>query len=232
MEENNIEVKRLKKIYHEASVEVMAVDDVSFNVKSSEVVAVMGPSGSGKTTLLSIMGCILRPTSGEVIIKGIKTHELNEHSLPEIRNKYIGFIFQAFNLFPALTALENVEVSLNLKGIKGRKAKEEARQLLERVGLKDRVDFLPMDLSGGQKQRVSIARALANRPSIILADEPTGNLDSKTGHSVIELLRDLSIKEKSSVVIVTHDSRIMDMSDRVLYLEDGRLKNGVNSKKG
>jgi len=232
MEENNIEVKRLKMIYHEASVEVMAVDDVSFNVKSGEVVAVMGPSGSGKTTLLSIMGCILRPTSGEVIIKGIKTHEMDEHSLPQIRNKYIGFIFQAFNLFPALTALENVEVSLNLKGIKGKKAKEEARQLLERVGLKDRVDFLPMDLSGGQKQRVSIARALANRPSIILADEPTGNLDSKTGHSVIELLRDLSVKEKSSVVIVTHDSRIMDMSDRVLYLEDGRLKNGVNSKKG
>jgi len=232
MEENNIEVKRLKMIYHEASVEVMAVDDVSFNVKSGEVVAVMGPSGSGKTTLLSIMGCILRPTSGEVIIKGIKTHEMDEHSLPQIRNKYIGFIFQAFNLFPALTALENVEVSLNLKGIKGKKAKEDARQLLERVGLKDRVDFLPMDLSGGQKQRVSIARALANRPSIILADEPTGNLDSKTGHSVIELLRDLSVKEKSSVVIVTHDSRIMDMSDRVLYLEDGRLKNGVNSKKG
>ncbi len=231
MEENNIEVKRLKKIYHEASVEVIAVDDVSFNVKSGEVVAVMGPSGSGKTTLLSIMGCILRPTSGEVIIKGIKTHEMDEHSLPEIRNRYIGFIFQAFNLFPALTALENVEVSLNLKGIKGKRAKEEAKQLLERVGLGDRVDFLPMDLSGGQKQRVSIARALANRPSIILADEPTGNLDSKTGHSVIELLRDLSVKEKSSVIIVTHDNRIMDMSDRVLYLEDGRLKNGANSKK-
>lgn len=218
-----IEVKNLWKIYEEGRVKVEAVKDVSLSVKEGEMVAVMGPSGSGKTTLLSMMGCILKPTVGDVIIKGIKINGLDERKLPEIRNKYIGFIFQAFNLFPSLTASENVEIALSLKGIKGKESKYESKRLLEKVGLGERIDFLPRDLSGGEKQRVSIARALAGIPPLILADEPTGNLDSRTGLEVIRILKESTIREGSSVVIVTHDGRIAEIVDRVLYLEDGRI---------
>lgn len=218
-----IEVKKLWKIYREGSVTVEAIKDVSLSVRDGEMVAIMGPSGSGKTTLLSMMGCILNPTEGDIIIKDLKVNGLEEKNLPEIRSKYIGFIFQAFNLFHSLTASENVEVALNLKGIEGKEAEKESRKLLEKVGLGERVEFPPRDLSGGEKQRVAIARALAGKPPLILADEPTGNLDSKTGIDVIKILKESTIKEGSSVVIVTHDGRIKEIVDRVLYLEDGKI---------
>ena len=212
----------MKKIYREGDVTVEAVRDVSLAVKGGETVAVMGPSGSGKTTLLSMLGCILKPTSGDVWIEG---HRIDwEKDLSSVRRNAIGFVFQSFNLFSALTVEENVEVALNLRGIRGRGAKQKARDMLKRVGLENRQDFLPRDLSGGQKQRVSIARALVHHPPIILADEPTGNLDSKTGHAIIELIRRFAVDENRTVVVVTHDSRIADTVDTVYHLEDGVLR--------
>lgn len=224
-----IEVIGIDKVYQEGSVRVHAVKGVTLSVDAGELVLLMGPSGSGKTTLLSMMGCILKPTKGQVHIMGKEILYWNENSLPMIRRKYIGFIFQHFNLLSALTACENVEASLNLKGIKGKVAELMSRELLEQVGLGDRCDFLPRDLSGGEKQRVSIARALAGNPSIILADEPTGNLDSQNGRIAIELLKNLASKENKSVVIVTHDNRITDLADRIYHIEDGILKNGYLS---
>ena len=224
-----IEVADIQKIYEEGSVRVHAVKGVTLSVDAGELVLLMGPSGSGKTTLLSMMGCILKPTKGSLRIMGEEVINWNENSLPLTRRRHIGFIFQHFNLLSALTALENVEVSLNLKGIKGKEGNRIARDLLEQVGLGDRCDFLPMDLSGGEKQRVSIARALAGKPSIILADEPTGNLDSQTGRKVIELIKQLAVKESKSIVIVTHDSRITDLADRIYHIEDGILTNGYLS---
>lgn len=221
MSEYLLEARSLRKVYEEGPVTVEAVRDVSLWVKPGESVAIMGPSGSGKTTLLSMIGCILRPTRGEVIIEGRPVRW--EDDLSRVRLASIGFVFQSFNLFSALTALENVEVALDLRGIKGSEARRKAVEMLEAVGLGDRLYFLPRDLSGGQKQRVSIARALVNRPPLILADEPTGNLDSKTGHAVIELLRDLVVKEHRSVVVVTHDTRMMDLVHQVYHLEDGVL---------
>jgi len=224
-----IEVADIQKIYEEGSVRVHAVKGVTLSVDAGQLVLLMGPSGSGKTTLLSMMGCILKPTKGSLRIMGEEVINWNENSLPLTRRRHIGFIFQHFNLLSALTALENVEVSLNLKGIKGKEGNRIARDLLEQVGLGDRCDFLPMDLSGGEKQRVSIARALAGKPSIILADEPTGNLDSQTGRKVIELIKQLAVKESKSIVIVTHDSRITDLADRIYHIEDGILTNGYRS---
>lgn len=222
MNESVLEVKHLQKVYEEEAVTVEAVRDVSLAVKAGEIVAIMGPSGSGKTTLLSMMGCILRPTAGEVIIHGCPVR-WEENHLSRIRLHSIGFVFQTFNLFSALTVLENVEVALNLRGIKGRSARQQAQEIIEAVGLEDRMGFFPRDLSGGQKQRVSIARAIVNHPSILLADEPTGNLDSKTGHAIIELLCNLAVKEQRSVVVVTHDTRMIDLVHRVYHLEDGVL---------
>jgi putative ABC transport system ATP-binding protein len=221
-----IEVIDVHKIYEEGSVKVHAVKGVNLSVNTGELALLMGPSGSGKTTLLSVMGCILKPTKGHVRIMGEEICDWNENRLPLTRRKHIGFIFQHFNLLSALTALENVEVSLNLKGIKGKEAKEEARRLLEQVGLGDRCDFLPRDMSGGEKQRVSIARALAGNPQIILADEPTGNLDSQNGRMVIELLKSLADRENKSVVIVTHDNRITDLADKIYQMQDGVVENG------
>jgi len=217
-----LEARSLRKVYKEGPVTVEAVRDVSLQVSAGQSVAIMGPSGSGKTTLLSMIGCILQPSGGEVIIEGRPVRwEIDD--LSHVRLHSIGFVFQTFNLFSALTALENVEVALDLRGIRGPEARKRAREMLDAVGLGERVNFLPRDLSGGQKQRVSIARALVNRPPLILADEPTGNLDSKTGHGIIELLRDLVVRERRSVVVVTHDTRMMDLVDRVYQLEDGVL---------
>ncbi len=225
----NIVVTGLHKIYDEGSVKVHAVKGVSLSIDAGQLVLLMGPSGSGKTTLLSMMGCILKPTEGYVRIMGQDIKNWDENSLPMIRRKHIGFIFQHFNLLSALTARENVEASLNLKGIRGKTGELMSRDLLEQVGLGDRCDFFPRDLSGGEKQRVSIARALAGGPSIILADEPTGNLDSQNGRIAIELLKSLAEKENKSIIIVTHDSRIVDLADRIYHMEDGILTNGYRS---
>ena len=223
-----IEVIDVHKVYEEGSVKVHAVKGVNLSVNAGELALLMGPSGSGKTTLLSVMGCILKPTKGYVRITGEEISDWDENRLPLTRRKHIGFIFQHFNLLSALTALENVEVSLNLKGVKGKEAKEEARRLLEQVGLGDRCDFLPRDMSGGEKQRVSIARALAGNSHIILADEPTGNLDSQNGRMVIELLKSLADRENKSVIIVTHDNRITDLADKIYQMQDGVIENGLS----
>ncbi|MBI5378821.1 MAG: ABC transporter ATP-binding protein [Nitrospirae bacterium] len=229
MVEPVIEVERLRKVYAEGAETVEAVRDASLRVAPGEVVAIMGPSGSGKTTLLSMMGCLLRPTSGRIVIAGREVQALPERDLPAIRQLHVGFIFQSFNLFAALTARENVQVALEIKGVKGMEARREAEALLQRVGLGDRMRFLPRDLSGGQKQRVSIARALAGRPPLILADEPTGNLDSRTGHQVVALLRELAREKRSAVVVVTHDTRLADVADHICHLEDGVLTGAGNA---
>lgn len=218
-----IQVRGVSKMYAEGSVRVSALEDIDLDVCRGEVLLLMGPSGSGKTTLLSIMGCILRPSSGSVQVAGIETATMSQGKLPAIRLRHIGFVFQAFNLFPTLTVGENVEVALDLKGIRGARAREQARTLLDEVGISEKFNTLPADLSGGQKQRVALARALAGDPEVLLADEPTAALDSHTGRTVMQLMCDLAHKRGRAVVIVTHDNRILDMGDRIVRIEDGRI---------
>ena len=218
-----IQVESVTKSYAEGAAAVRALHPIDLGIHSGEVTLLMGPSGSGKTTLLSIMGCILRPTSGRVIIAGTDVTQLNERELPRIRLSQIGFIFQGFNLFPALTAMENVALALDLKGISGRPAKDRAMEVLSRVALADKFNSYPADLSGGQKQRVAIARALVGDPAILLADEPTAALDSTSGRAVIDLLRGLAHERGRAVVVVTHDARLMELADRVVRLEDGKI---------
>jgi putative ABC transport system ATP-binding protein len=218
-----LEARAVVKVFEEGAQKVEVLRGVSLTVAPGEVVALEGPSGSGKTTLLSIMGCILTPTSGEITIAGERVDPARPAQLRDVRRRSIGFVFQQYNLFPALTALENVEYALNVKGQKGRRAHEEATSALTRVGLGDRLHFLPRDLSGGQKQRVAIARALAGSPPVILADEPTANLDTVVGTQVLELFRDLAKSESRGLVIVTHDPKVRAVADRVVGIRDGRL---------
>jgi len=218
-----IVTRDLTKIYKEGRVEVTAVSSVDLQLNEGEVVGLFGPSGSGKTTLLSLLGCILRPTSGSLRLYGSEITSLDEKALPGIRKKYISFIFQGFNLFPALTAYENVLIVLKLKGIERTLADQRAKELLIEVGLSERMHFLPRDLSGGEKQRVAIARALAADSPVILADEPTGNLDYANGRKVMDILRMLASKERRCVVVATHDNRIEDVFDRILIMEDGKI---------
>jgi putative ABC transport system ATP-binding protein len=211
------------KVFEEGAQKVEVLRGVSLEVAAGEVVALEGPSGSGKTTLLSIMGCILTATSGRVMVAGQTVDPHRPDHLRDVRRRSIGFVFQQYNLFPALTALENVEYSLNVKGVRGGEAHSEAQRVLERVGLSDRLHFLPRDLSGGQKQRVAIARALAGSPQVILADEPTANLDSAVGVQVLELFRDLAKTESTGLLVVTHDPKVRAVADRVVGIRDGRL---------
>jgi putative ABC transport system ATP-binding protein len=217
-------VRNITKIYGEGENRVIAVDNVSLQLSPGEVLLIMGPSGSGKTTLLSMMGCILRPTSGEIEVDGRAVNALREAELPEIRRRYIGFVFQSFNLFPSLTAQENVELVLRLKGIQKKQLRAEALALLDQVGLVRRARLYPPDLSGGEKQRTALARALAGNPPIILADEPTANLDSKTGHDVLALLHDLAEDAGKAIAIVSHDPKAEGLAHRVAVLADGRLQ--------
>lgn len=218
-----IEVNNVVKVYGAGEAAVRALCGVSMEVSEGEVLMLVGPSGSGKTTLVSIMGCILQATSGSVKIAGTEIVGLKENKLPGIRLKHLGFIFQGFNLFPALTALENVEIAMDLKGIRGPSARKNAQDLLDRVGLGAKLNSLPADLSGGQKQRVAIARALAGDPSIILADEPTAALDSQSGAAVMAMLIELAHERGRAVVVVTHDSRVLHHADRIVRIEDGRI---------
>jgi putative ABC transport system ATP-binding protein len=220
---NAIEAEQVTKIYREGRFEVAAVQEASFTAEPGEMVGILGPSGSGKTTLLSMLGCMLRPTSGTITIQGERVSDLDERRLPWIRRRYVGFIFQSFNLFSALTAAQNVEVVLKLKGYDRSQRHHEARRLLDAVGLADRASFLPRDLSGGQRQRVSIARALAGSPAIVLADEPTANLDARSGEQVMQLLHGITRHEGRTVIVVTHDHRVMPYIDRSVHIEDGRL---------
>ncbi len=224
---SGLQVAAVSKRYGSGTTEVVAVKDVSLSVAPGEVVLIMGPSGSGKTTLLSMLGALLRPTSGEIRLNGDVISALKENRLPGIRLRQFGFIFQDFNLLSALTALENVSIVAELAGVGGKEARRKAAMLLTDLGLGERLNFLPEKLSGGEKQRVAIARALINDPALILADEPTANLDSKIGHEIMRLLRRIAKDQNRSVVIVSHDQRIKDIADRVLWLEDGQFKEMV-----
>jgi putative ABC transport system ATP-binding protein len=218
-----ISVRQLTKTYAEGSAGALALRGIDLDAHSGELLMLMGPSGRGKTTLLSIMGCILRASSGSVQIAGKEVTQLNEKQLPAVRLQYIGFVFQGFNLFPTLTAGENVELMLDLKRVPASAAKKRAAELLEQVGLGNKYKSFPSDLSGGQKQRIAIARALAGDPEIILADEPTAALDSHTGRSVMQMMADLAHQRERSVVVVTHDSRVLDFADRIVRIEDGAI---------
>ena len=219
-----INAKGIEMVFQTGSQRFQALKGIDIEVQPGDIQLLMGPSGSGKTTLLSILAGILTPTAGKVCLLGEDITVLSRQKLARFRLENIGFIFQGFNLFPALTAAENVEALLNVKGIKGQAAKKQAQLLLEQVSLGDKANQKPSDLSGGQKQRVAIARALAGNPRIIMADEPTAALDSTSGHNVINMLRQLAKEQGCTVLMVTHDTRIIDVADRVAYLEDGVLR--------
>ncbi len=219
-----LDVRGLTKVFGAGHVAVHAVDGVDLAVQRGEIVLIMGPSGSGKTTLLTMIGGLLRPTLGSVRIDGVEITSLRESQLTRFRRHYLGFVFQNFNLLEALNSRENVEAALNFAGVTGRRAREKASRLLTDLGLGDRLGAKPRTLSGGERQRVSIARALANDPQLILADEPTANLDSHHGHEVVELLHDIAKAQRRTIVIVSHDHRIREVADRVLWLQDGRFE--------
>ena len=221
---SSLSVRDLTKTYGEGELAVTAVRHVDLDIRRGEVVLIMGPSGSGKTTLLLMLGAMLRPTSGSITIDGIDLATARERSLPPLRAEHFGFVFQDFNLLSALNALENVELACNLAGSHGHRARDRATELLTRLGLGLRLEFRPDQLSGGEKQRVAIARALANNAAVILADEPTANLDSAHGHDIARLLRELAVKDGRSVVIVSHDDRLREIADRILWLEDGTFR--------
>ena len=215
-----LHTRNVQKSFTEGRETVPVLRGIDFSVERGEIVSLEGPSGSGKTTFLSILGCILTATKGDVVIEGENVAEKN---LAAIRKRSLGFVFQQFNLFPSLTAIENVEYALNVKGVRGRGARIEAQRVIEAVGLGDRQNFLPRDLSGGQKQRVAIARALAGKAPILLADEPTANLDSAVGTQVLEMFRALAKQENRALVIVTHDPKVRTIADRVAKIQDGAL---------
>ncbi len=218
-----LEAHDVSKVYREGPHEVHALRGVSLSVRRGEVLAIEGPSGSGKTTLLSVLGCLLTPTSGRIVVDGRQVDPHRPGQLRELRRHAIGFVFQQFHLFAALTAAENVIYGLNLRGWTGEKARREAERVLGAVGLGERMDFRPRDLSGGQRQRVAVARALAGPSSLILADEPTGNLDGESGARVLDLFRSLARSEGRALVIVTHDPRVRTIADRVVTIRDGRI---------
>ncbi len=202
---------------------VRALNGVTFNVDENEYIAIMGPSGSGKSTLMNMIGCLDTPTSGEYILNGNRVSELDDSELAQVRNREIGFVFQTFNLLPRTDCLSNVELPLIYSGIKSSERKKRAKDVLTRVGLGDRVDHKPNELSGGQRQRVAIARALVNNPSILLADEPTGNLDTKTGEEIMNLFEEL-YRAGNTIILVTHENEIAEHARRVVRLRDGLIE--------
>ena len=213
----------LTKVYKMGEMEVHALRGVSLEIKRGEVVAIMGASGSGKSTLMNTLGCLDQPTGGEYLLDGERVADLNDDQLADIRNRKVGFVFQSFNLLPRSTALSNVELPLRYSGTSGGR-KEKARLALESVGLGDRIQHRPTELSGGQQQRVAIARALVNNPAILMADEPTGNLDSKVGQEIMDLLLNLNKEKGTTLIIITHDRKIAAQTERVIRLHDGRVK--------
>jgi len=225
-----IKINNLVKVYKSEKIAVTALKGITFSVPSRSFISIMGPSGSGKSTLMNIIGCLDRPTSGQYILDDLDVSSLDNKELAKVRNKKIGFVFQTFNLLPRLTCLRNVELPMIYAGISEKERKIRSLSALERVGLGDRVNHRPNEISGGQKQRVAIARALVNEPAIILADEPTGNLDTKSGEEVMAIFQDLN-REGVTIVLVTHEKEIADHSNRIIQFRDGLLvqDGGVDS---
>ncbi len=217
-----IELQDIRKVYTSGDVEVRALDGISLTIESGEFVAIMGPSGSGKSTLMNTLGCLDRPTSGKYILAGRHVSGMDKNELAEVRNQVLGFVFQNFNLLSRTSALENVELPLVYAGVSGKERKRRATEALERVGLGKRLDHTPSQLSGGQQQRVAIARALVSNPKVILADEPTGNLDSRTSIEVMALFQELG-RAGITVVVVTHEPDIAEYASRVIVVKDGKI---------
>ncbi len=221
-----IETKGIKKCYgEEGKCEITVLQDINIHVERRSFVSIMGPSGSGKTTLLDILGCLLKPTEGKVFIDGKNVIGLDDDDLALLRREKIGFVFQQYNLIQSFTALENVEMPMRIAGKPKWEAEDKAKRLLKLVGLEDRMTHKPSELSGGQQQRVAIARSLINNPQIILGDEPTGNLDTKTGQMILNLLKKLNAEEGYTIIVVTHDSRVAQYSDKIINLLDGQVLN-------
>jgi len=220
-----IETRELSKTFRVGSQEITALDRLDLQIKKGEFVGIMGPSGSGKTTLLNLLGCLDQLTSGSIIFEGRDIAGLSERDLDDLRLKRMGFIFQTFNLMPTFTALENVTFPMEIAGLPRDERTDKAGQLLSRVGLKDRIYHKPRELSAGENQRVAIARALANDPTVILADEPTGNLDSRTTDEISHILSDLNSEFQVAIILVTHDARVAQAASRRLWMVDGRLGN-------
>jgi putative ABC transport system ATP-binding protein len=223
-----IEMRKIRKLYSTGRIELEALKGIDLEIGENEFVAIMGPSGSGKSTLMNLMGCLDTPTSGEYFLEGEKVESLSSNQLAEIRNKKVGFVFQNFNLLPYATAFENVEVPLIFGGMPARRRKKRALELLGKVGLRDWADHKPTELSGGEMQRVAIARALVNQPRLILADEPTGNLDSGSGAEIIKLFEELG-RQGHTIVVITHDTEIARRTHRIIKLRDGMVVDGNGS---
>jgi len=218
-----IEISDLRKVYQMGQTEVHALAGVTFDVLENEYIAIMGPSGSGKSTLMNMIGCLDTPSSGDYILNGSNVSNMDDAELAEVRNREIGFVFQTFNLLPRTTCLANAELPLIYSGMKSADRKARAKDVLSKVGLGDRIDHKPNELSGGQRQRVAIARALVNNPSIILADEPTGNLDTKTGEEIMMLFEEL-YRQGNTIIVVTHEQEIADHARRIIRLRDGVIE--------
>ncbi|HHV71554.1 MAG TPA: ABC transporter ATP-binding protein [Clostridia bacterium] len=218
-----LQVTNLVKVYQTDKIAVTALKGVSFNIETGSFVSIMGPSGSGKSTLMNILGCLDTPTEGQYFLDGVDVSRMTEKELARIRNIKIGFVFQAFNLLPRITCLRNVELPMIYAGVKEKERKRRAMEALEKVGLANRAHHLPSEISGGQRQRVAIARALVNNPSIIMADEPTGNLDSRSGEEIMGIFQELN-REGVTIILVTHEPEIAKHTQRILYFRDGKLK--------
>ena len=229
-EQNNviIDIEHISKVYEMGMEKVFAIRDITLKIHQNEYLAIMGPSGSGKSTLMNILGCLDTPSAGKYMFKETDVSELFDHELAEIRNKEIGFVFQTFNLLPRATSLKNVELPLVYAGVKSGKRREIANKTLQDVGLGDRVTHKPNELSGGQRQRVAVARALVNNPAIILADEPTGNLDSKTGQEIMSLFKDLWEKG-NTIILVTHEEDVARHAHRIVRLRDGLIEEDIEN---
>lgn len=219
-----LELRNVSKFYAMGQTKCDALTDINLKIYAGEALAIMGPSGSGKSTMLHLLGCLDKPTHGKILLDGIDTARLTDAELARVRGQKIGFVFQFFFLMPTLNAVENVELPMLFNGLGADERREKAIELLKKVGLGDRLWHTPSQLSGGQRQRVAVARALANDPVMVLADEPTGNLDSKSGHEILRLFADLRKKEGRTVVLVTHDPDLLHHAERVVHLKDGRIE--------